>query len=325
MVVNKGVGIIPVLKLISYSLPPILILTVPMGVLLANLLSFARLASDNEITAIKASGINLISIVSPVLLIGFLISLTLFIFYDRVLPVCNYKFFETSYSIAQKRPALELHEHAFNNLGEMRIYIHRINAKTSMLEDVIISENNPESSKFITAEKGLLFLHPDGSKLTLQLTNGAIHQQETLDRNKYQSLLFNTHNIVINLGETSNRKRERMLEEMTNSEIKKEIERYKMGRININPFLVELHRRMSLPFACLSFTLLGISLGLKARHKSKSISLGISLLVIFAYYLLLIGGETMGLRGMAPPALTMWIPNAVFGAMGIIFLNKSIK
>lgn len=325
MVINKGVGILPVLKLITYSLPPILVLTIPMGVLLANLLSFGRLASDNEITAIKASGINLTSIISPALLIGFLISLALVFFYDRIIPVCNYNFFETSYMISQKRPTLELREHAFNNVGKMRVYVNRIDFKKSMLEDIIISENNPESSKFITAEKGLIFLHPDGSKITLQLTNGAIHQVETLNRNNYQSLLFNIHNIVINLGGALNKKRVRMLEEMDSLEIKKELDRYKMGKANVSPFLVELYRRISFPFACLSFTLLGIPLGLKARHRSKSISFGISVLLIFIYYLVLIGAETMGMRGTLPPALAMWTPNVVFGILGIIMLIKSIK
>jgi lipopolysaccharide export LptBFGC system permease protein LptF len=319
------VGIFPVLKLIAYSLPSILILTIPMGVLLASLMSFGKLASENEITAIKASGINLSSIISPLLLIGFLISLALVLFYDRVIPFCNYKFFETSYMIGQKRPTLELREHAFNDLGEMRVYINRINVKTSTLEDIIISENNPESSKFITADKGQIFLHPDGSKLTLQLTNGAIHQTETSDSNRYQSLLFNVHNLVISLEKTLKIKRERMLEEMNNMEIKKEIERYKTGKININPFLVELYRRASLPFACLSFTLLGIPLGLRSKHKSKSISFGISLLVIFLYYLILIGAETMGIRGTAPPVLTMWAPNAILGTIGLVLLIKSIK
>ena len=325
MIINKGVGIFPVLKLMIYSLPPILILTIPMGVLLANLLSFGRLASDNEITAVKASGIGLTSIISPVFLFGIMVSLTMFIFYDRVIPFCNHNFFETSYLISQKKPTLELREHAFNNLGEMRIYINRIDFRTSALEDIIISENNPESSKFITAEKGLTLLHPDGSKLTLRLTNGAIHQLDISDRNKYQSLLFNVHNIVITLEGAPDKRKERSLEEMSNSEIKKEIARYRTGKISIVPLLVELHRRISLPFACLSFTLIGIPLGLKARHKSKSINFGISLLIIFIYYLLLIGAETMGMRGTAPPALSMWIPNTVLGILGIVLLAKSIK
>lgn len=325
LVINKGTGLFPVLKLVAYSLPQILILTIPMGVLLANLLSFGRLASDNEITAIKAGGVNPVSIILPSLFTGFLISILLIIFYDRVLPVSNFNFFETSYLICQKKPTVELKEHAFNDLGEMRIYINRIDAKTSMMEDIIISENNPESSKFITAEKGLIFLHPDGTKLTLQLTNGTIHQLDISDRNKYQSLLFNMHNMVIKLREELNRKRERMLEEMTSQEIKMEIARYKMGKVNISPFLVELQRRLSLPFASLSFTLLGIPLGLRARHKSKSISFGISVLVIFIYYLLLIGGETMGIRGIASPIFTMWIPNIAMGALGITFLIKSTK
>lgn len=325
MVINKGVGLLPVLKLVTYSLPPVLVLTIPMGVLLANLLSFGRLASDNEITAIKASGVNISSIISPVLLVGFLISLALVIFYERVIPACNYRFFETSYNISQRIPTLELREHAFNNVGEMRIYVNRIDVKSSALEDIIISENNPESSKFITAEKGSILLHPSGSKLTLQLTNGAIHQLDMLDKNKYQSLLFNIHNIVINLGGAVKGKRQRMLEEMDNSEIKKEIDRYKMGKINVGPFLVELHRRTSLPFACFSFTLLGISLGLKARHRSKSIGFGISVLLIFIYYLILLAAETMGARGTTPVAFTMWLPNIILGAAGIVLLVKSIK
>ena len=194
-----------------------------------------------------------------------------------------------------------------------------------MLEDIIISEVNSTSSKFITAKKGKMFLHTKNSKLTLRLMDGAIHQLDEADKTKYQSLHFNIHNITIMLQDVSGTDRKKGLDEMTFTEINREIEKLKKVGANINPFLVELHKRASLPFACLSFTLLGIPLGLMAKRRSKSISFGISVTVIFGYYLLMVFGETLGIRGVGPLLLTMWAPNIIFSTLGIMLLIKAAK
>ena len=325
MVINKGVGLTPVMQLIGYSLPPILILTIPMGVLLANLLGFSRLSQDNEITALKANGVNILSIILAPLFTGILISIALFIFYNQALPAFHYGFFETSFKISQEKPSLELREHAFNNLANTRIYINKIEPKTFALIDVIISENDEQTSKFIQAEKGTTYLCENGSKLILKLENGAIHQTDPIDKNKYQSLLFNTHNVVINLNSQATLKREKMLEEMSGKELKNEISKYKTAKIAVNPFLVELYRRESLPFACIAFTLFAIPLGLRSKNKSKSISFGLSVLIIFAYYMLLIISETLSLRGTFSVALTMWMPNIIIGGIGAFLLFRELK
>jgi len=325
LVLNRGVEITLVLKLLGYSLPPILLLTIPMGVLLASLLAISKLASDNEITAMKAGGINLISIFIPLILMAFLISFVLLFSYDRILPFCNHKFAQQIHLISHKRPVLALQENTFNDLGEFRIYVYRINQKSFRLEDLIISENKPESSRFITAQEGIIFLHKGGTKLTLKLLNGAIHQIDESDRNKFQALHFNTHNITIDLPGISSPERKKGLEEMTNSEIMKEIETYRKAGINCSPLFIELSRRLSLPFASLPFTLLGITFGMRARHRSKSISFGISVAVIFSYYLLMVGAETMGIREILSPIFVMWIPNIVFAGPGVALLIKSVK
>jgi len=325
LVINKGVGVISVFKLLIFSLPSMLLLTIPMAVLLACLLSISRLSADNEMTAIKASGINITRVLVPVLAIGILVSMLMAFSYDRFLPYCNYRFVEQVYEIVHKKPVLELQERAFNNLGDIRIYINKISQKTNKLEELIISENKPGSSRFITAQEGIVIMHPGGSKVTLQLTNGTIHQTDETDKSRYQALNFNVHNITVKLPQADTFHREKGLDEMSNTELRKEIEIYRSTGTNINPLLVELYRRASLPFACLSFTLLGIPLGLKARRRSKSISFGVSVAVIFSYYIFLVGAETMGSRGSAPPLLTMWAPNILFSALGIYLLVKSVK
>ncbi len=83
-------------------------------------------------------------------------------------------------------------------------------------------------------------------------------------------------------------------------------------------FWVEIHKKFSIPFACVVFVLLGAPLGALLRRRGAAVSVGISLVFFWAYWMFLIAGEELADRGLLPPALAMWAPNIVFGALGLV-------
>lgn len=93
---------------------------------------------------------------------------------------------------------------------------------------------------------------------------------------------------------------------------------------SISRYRVEIHKKYSIPFACLVFVLLGVPLGLSTRKGSAGIALGVSLLVILVYYLFLIAGEQLADRRMMPASLSMWLPNIILGAFGVILTIRSL-
>src|SRR3989338_5679078 len=90
LVINKGVNIFSVSKLLLLMIPYLLTYTLPIAALTAVLLSLGRLSSDNEIVALRASGVNLFSLILPLLIVGIILSLILVIFNDRVIPYAHY-------------------------------------------------------------------------------------------------------------------------------------------------------------------------------------------------------------------------------------------
>ncbi|OPL18842.1 MAG: hypothetical protein AVO35_02600 [Candidatus Aegiribacteria sp. MLS_C] len=93
---------------------------------------------------------------------------------------------------------------------------------------------------------------------------------------------------------------------------------------SISRYSVEIHKKYSIPFACIVFVLLGVPLGLSTRKGSAGIALGVSLLVILVYYLFLIAGEQLADRRMMPPFFSMWLPNIVLGAFGVVLTLRSL-
>jgi lipopolysaccharide export system permease protein len=93
---------------------------------------------------------------------------------------------------------------------------------------------------------------------------------------------------------------------------------------NAGKYRVEIHKKYSIPFACIVFIFLGVPLALSIRQGSAGVALGVSLLFIVVYYLFLIGGEQLADRGLVTPFMAMWAPNIILGALGVYLTARSL-
>ena len=109
---------------------------------------------------------------------------------------------------------------------------------------------------------------------------------------------------------------------MTIMELKKEAEKLKNEGIDPNPLITEIHQKISLAFSSFVFMLLGIPLAIITRRREKSINFGIAFLIVIIYYPLLLGSEALAKQGYLDPTTALWIPNIIFGLIGLILTYK---
>ncbi|MFQ5789152.1 MAG: LptF/LptG family permease, partial [Acidobacteriota bacterium] len=90
-------------------------------------------------------------------------------------------------------------------------------------------------------------------------------------------------------------------------------------------YLVEIHKKFSIPFACFVFGVLGLALGIRNRREGRSWGFVVSIGVIFIYYVLIQLGENAAKQGRMPPLVAMWTANAVLGVVGLILLTRNAR
>lgn len=319
LVVNRSVPLFEIAKLFAYILPTFLEVTVPMALLLAVLLSFGRLSADSEIVALKTSGISLYQMIVPVMIFTGLVTLLALLLALYARPWGNSNLKASLYEIAKTRASAGLRERVFNDdFAGLVIYVEHIEPPGDRLEGILISDaRDPNQRNTVLAKNGFVVGNEEAHTITLRLLDGSIHTFLPGEKS-YHKTDFTTYDVSLNLAVALARfsQREKDAQEMTLGELRTEIAQRRAAGRPVNSELVELHRKFSLPFACLVFGLVGVPLGVQPVRAVRSRSFSVSLVLIFAYYLLLTAGEALAEKGRLPAIIALWIPNVVFIALG---------
>ncbi len=201
-VMDKDISVWIALELLALNLAWMLALSVPMSALVATLMAFGRLTSDFEITAIKASGINMLRILIPVLMAGGVLTYGMGQFNDKILPDLNKKARELRGDIKAMRPTLIFRSGVFiSDIPGYLVMIDKIDHTTSRVENIRITDTkNPSKPKIIIAEYGYLKMTDGNKNMQFDLFNGEIH---SLDINESEnSRKVNFKNQIINVSGT---------------------------------------------------------------------------------------------------------------------------
>ena len=326
-IVNYNLSIWAVLTIILYTMPAFLIFIIPMSVMLAILLTFLRLSSDNEIVALKSCGMSIYGLLTPVLLFALLgFFLTMFMTVYGV-PRSKASLEEMTLKIAASNVDIGLKERTFNDSFKgVMLYINKIDVKNRKLIDVFIEDKRqPDIVSTVVAPEGRLIGEPEKYIYHLILSNGTIHQTNPKERSA-NSIQFNTYKLSLDFKQqvADSAKREKERDEMSVAELRQYIENYsKSDPEDYHKARILLHRRFSIPVACLSLGLLAFPLGIQSKSTKRSFGLILCLFFFFLYYVLLTAGYSFGKTGVYPPSIGMWLPNIVMTAIGLYFLRQS--
>ncbi len=198
--IGKGLSLWIITQLIVLNLAWMLTLAVPMSVLVATLMAFGSLSSNNEITIMKASGVSLTKLMIPVLICSGMLTYLMIRFSNDVLPEANHKARVLLQDISKTKPTFFLEAGKFSDdIGGAKIFVRKTYENSNELEGVYIYDYaKPNNKNLITSEKGDISFTNDFKNIVMNLYKGEIHQLNNTDyANKYRKIEFDKHRIIL--------------------------------------------------------------------------------------------------------------------------------
>ena len=332
-IAGKGLDFHVIMEFFFLNLAWIIAMAVPMAVLVSVLMSFGRLSADNEITALKASGVSLYRLIRPVLVWAIILCGLLILFNNEILPYFNHRSRLLRSDIRRKRPTLIMEEGIFLfDIPKTVLYARKVDAESSTMKDVVIyDESEKRIQTTITAKHGELKFSAEEEKFLFTLWDGEIHRED-LKEHTYQKTIFNKSlfrieapNMILERSESEYRSDRELSSREMIAKVKELREHPEKNRRLIDSYLVEIHKKYSIPIACIIFVLLGAPLGIRAHRGGIGVSGGLSLMFFLMYWVFLIGGEDLADRNFVHPAVSMWAPNVILGIMGIFLTIGSVR
>ncbi len=328
LVVNHRVNLMSVVVLMLFSMPEFLGFTIPMSVMLAVLLTFLRMSGDNEIIALKAGGVSIYRLLLPVLIFALLGGVMTAVMTVYGTPWGKLAFKYKVIDVATDNIDIGLKERTFNDSFKgVMLYVNKIDMKDRSLIDVFINDARTAGKAVtVVAPRGKLFVEADEKAFTLRLYQGGINQVDLKDKT-VNSVDFNTYDIHLELeqADLAAEDDDKDLDEMTLGELRilqQKLPAEHNARISIG---IEIHKRFSIPFACLTLSVLAAALGLQPTSAKRAAGPGLGIVFFLLYYLLLTTGSSLSKTGHCPPAVGMWLPNLVFGTLGIFLFVRTSK
>jgi len=435
-----------------YSVPFILAQTLPMAVLIAVLYTFNRLAGDSEITAIRASGVPLTRLMTPLLVAAVFIAGGMTWFNNTILPDSNHHLQTLLTSIGRKKPTFYLRERTINAVLPSRLYVQpgAIIRERSAIEDVVIyDERGGQKSRTIYADSGRMAFGPEGEDLYLTLLGGTLQERpndtpQTFQRIRFANLVMRVEGVTNQLERDTigayRSDREMNIQDMYQMVLEGQAEvdaartearlyaaalatrlsdytlpvsdapgqataadssstatgepsatptpadsgepgsapagtavrppepedaavqaelpapdqaeaerrargdarrfhsaldgvnqfaayrdRELRGLAQVNKYWVEIHKKGSIPAACIVFVLIGAPIAVRYPRAGVALVVGVSLVFFGAYYVSLVGGEELADRRFISPVWAMWAPNALFALIGLWLLVQATR
>jgi lipopolysaccharide export system permease protein len=330
MIVNKGVGFWIILRLFLLMFPSFLIITIPMATLLAILSTFGRMASDKEVVALKTAGVSLYRLLYAPALFATLACVVNLYLSIQVLPWGNRNFRNLLVQVARTQAGLGLREGVFNSeLEGFIFYVRNIKNEGRVLEGILLADSREkENFKVIVARSGELVIDPEGVKTILRLSDGSIHFTFPKNPANYRELSFDQYELNLDLNRFTDNpiEKKKIDREMTLSELLAKMGEEKAAKLHPHYF-TEFHKKFSIPFAAIVFTLIGIPLGIRVKRSGKISGFSLSIALVLVYYLLFSLGEALGNKGKLSPFLAVWFPNLLLGGLGagLLFLEAKEK
>jgi lipopolysaccharide export system permease protein len=342
---SKGVSFFLVLKLFVFIFPNILRLAIPMAVLFGILIAYGKLSEDNEIMAMKSSGMDYKTLSLPTIIFVCIISFFLLFFNHFLSPAMNSNFRNLYQEILTKRPLIKFTEKTILKLGEYRLYANKVDRKNNILYEVNIykfenknehyygddEEKNDKKSLFlqnnsktwrIAASSAKVKFYQNGTRFFIY--DGYLQKTSLSDISNMTHMAFKSYCFFLPLPEII-KEQTLSISEMSSPEILKTIKTCKEQGVLFTVGKIEFWIRWIYALSPIAFMLIALPIGIMAGKGGKTMGFGATLGIILFYYILLILALTLSEKEYAPANLIMWLPNVTVTAAGIWLFIKMVK
>jgi lipopolysaccharide export system permease protein len=351
LLVNHQATLWVVIKAIGLLIPFVMAFALPMAMLTAALLVFGRFSADQELTAARASGLSLVSLITPVLLLSVLLSIVCGLFNLEIAPRCRVAYKEMLAHMGMENTADFVQEDRFvdipvTNRLEWVVYTRKRNG--NHLQDVRLYQLEKDKIQTsVTASDGLMTIDDKARTLTVALTNAifvtrkpgesspvprttstnndAHDESGSHDPPEWQPVFYvywvTDPPISLKLARGGPSKPK--LSDMSFQQLREEIRQRDQQGVDTTPAQVQLHRQVAFSFASFGFTLIGIPLAIRAHRRETTAGIAMALVLVLLYYSFIILAQAWEARSEMAPQLIVWLPNFLFQAVGAVLLWRA--
>ncbi len=334
-------------KLIGLLIPWVLAFSLPIGMLTAALLVFGRFSADQELTASKASGISLVSLITPVLLLSVAVSgLCAWLNMDLA-PACRTAYKELLFSAQTNRPGNVLRSGETVPLGDYMVFVKKVLPDGTNLDTIRATQwgKDGELKRWAAGPTGTLERDPANHQITLTINNSTAWRNTTDgfvpeaggelplpisidDQAKTLLTIPDSDKTFLQLLEKKRQFESPLAKPIPHG---KNAEENAKGRRDwqremqedISPVMVYMHREVAFSFACIGFTLIGIPLGIRSHRRETSIGVAMAMVLMLVYYSFIVLGQAWQNHPERGPCIVVWLPNIIFQSVGAVLLWRA--
>ncbi len=332
LAVDEGLPATLVLKVIVLSLPHSMAFAFPMSVLLATLLTYSRLSNDSELIALRSCGVSLYRLLLPAIIMSFVATGIHFAVNEYIAPAAKYEAtLAMEKALNEEKPSFKERNILYQEFGEVEqpdgdkekvlkriFYAQRFDGE-KMNGLTILDWSQNGLNQIVTSDSAVW----NPTKNTWDFFNGTIYVISP-DASYRNILRFQQQQLQLPRTPLDLAKKGRDYDEMN---IVQAVERLKIEQQSgndekIRKLLIRIHQKVAFPFACVVFGIVGSTLGNRPQRTGRATGFGISVVVIFTYYMLIAIGDALGLSNYIPPAVAAWLPNLLGLGVGSFLLFR---
>jgi lipopolysaccharide export system permease protein len=334
-IVEAGLPVDIAIQVFLLKLPNFIVLAFPMSTLLATLMTYSRLSSESELIALRGCGVSVYRMVLTAVMMSLVVTGMTFVFNEHIAPAANYQAGLTlDAALKSDKPTFKQQNIFYpeyrddpqpdgskNKILTRLFYADQFDGKrmkgltiidrsTKGLNQIVVSESaqwNGSQNVWDFYNGTIYFVAPDRSYRNIVRFE---HQQLQLPRTPLSLAEKSRDYGEMNIGEA--------LDQL-------EVELLSGDRQKIRKLQVRIQQKIALPFVCVVFGLVGAAMGTVPQRTGKGTSFGISVIVIFSYYLIFFISGAMGQAGILSPFMGAWLPNFMFLGVGVFLLMRVAK
>ncbi len=319
--IAKGVAWPVILQLMATIVPANLGLAIPMALLLGILVGFGRLSSDREVVVLMACGVSPYRLLRPVIVLAVVAAAADFYILARAIPDANQAHREITLGIVADRAEGQVSARAFfDDFPNTVLYVREIPLEGGWREVFAADTRNASQPIIYVAKRGRMLIDRQARTIEMVLEDGAQHTTKAADPTTYEMVRFDQVIVSLDPQSVFQTTLPRGYREMTIPELQSSIQELQKQNLPFHNPVMEIHKKFSIPFACIVFTLVGVGLGISNRKDGKLASFVLGIGVIFTYYVIMFTSEALTKGSMLPAWLSMWVPNILLGAAGVALL-----
>jgi LPS export ABC transporter permease LptG len=325
LMVDRGVSMPALLRLVLLKVPSLLVVAVPMSVLFATFLGLGRMVHDREIVALESLGIPLRRVLLPLVLAASVVAGADFAIYNYLVPASESAYQDALRAVIFRQGVPRITSNAFfKGPNDQFLYIRRYEESTGKIYDVHIYDTTGQMLPQQQAQAQLTLLTANEgvwSEGCWRLEDAHIYGFDR-DGNLLFSAVADSLVLPVDQEVSELLSRSRTTSEMGIGELWERVGQARANGQRVDEYLVEIHLKMALPLAAVIFVLLSGSLSLAFLPRSRAVGVVLGLLLVAVYQGVLWWTQTLGRRGAMNPALAAWLPDVLFGAVGVLLFLR---